>query len=239
MKVSCLCPTYGRAPRLQHLIEETVESFLRQDYSDKELLILNDQPDQELICRAPGVTVLNIKKRFRSLGEKYNAIIALTDGDLLMTWEDDDIALPWRISLSVEMLGAADYYNPHRYWYMDTSGLHKNHSMGVGHNSSIYTRRAYETVGGYPFISGAQDAVMDARLMEHPRVDKVDAPFLPPEKWFYIYRWGVSPVHLSGKFPHGEWYREIGTHPYEKGKFELQPRWQKDYMKLRDESLKS
>ena len=30
--VSCICPTYNRPPEYQHLVEEAIESFLRQDY---------------------------------------------------------------------------------------------------------------------------------------------------------------------------------------------------------------
>jgi len=77
MKVSCICATYNRSPQHQWLLEEAVESFLRQDYSEKELIILNDCPGQELVCDAPGVVVINIPRRFHSHGEKLNAGIAL------------------------------------------------------------------------------------------------------------------------------------------------------------------
>jgi glycosyltransferase involved in cell wall biosynthesis len=54
MKVSCICPTYNRPPNYQWLLEEAIESFLRQDYAEKELLVLNDCAGQELVCDAPG-----------------------------------------------------------------------------------------------------------------------------------------------------------------------------------------
>jgi glycosyltransferase involved in cell wall biosynthesis len=83
MKVSCICLTYGRPPERQWLLEEAIESLLKQDYADKELIVLNDCPGQELFCDAPGVIVINVPRRFRSLGEKYNAAIALARGDLI------------------------------------------------------------------------------------------------------------------------------------------------------------
>ncbi len=45
------------------------------------------------------------------------------------------------------------------------------------------------------------------------------------DEWFYIYRWGVSPVHLSGIKPHDEWYKRIGEMPVEQGQYFLRPHW--------------
>jgi glycosyltransferase involved in cell wall biosynthesis len=67
--VSCICPTYNRPPHHQHLLEEAIESFLRQDYANKELIVLNDCPGQELLCDAPGVRVVNAAERFPSISD--------------------------------------------------------------------------------------------------------------------------------------------------------------------------
>ena len=108
--VSCICPTYGRPATYQHLLEEAVASFLRQTYPNKELIVLNDCPGQELVCQAPDVRVVNRADRFPTLGDKYNAAVSLARGDLIAPWEDDDISLPWRLALSVDRLGDADYF---------------------------------------------------------------------------------------------------------------------------------
>jgi hypothetical protein len=232
--VSCICPTYGRPPRYQHLLEEAVESFLRQTYPNKELIVLNDCPGQELICDAPGVRVINIPERFPTLGEKYNAAIALARGDLIAPWEDDDISLPWRLSLSVERLGDAGYFNPVRYWFLDHAGLHFDHPMGYGHNHSLFTRQAFETVGGYPAVSGHQDAEMDSALQSSVAWVGPKTPgqeVLPRHEWYYIYRWGVSPVHLSGDGSPESFYRKFGEQRFKKGRFVLHPHWRVDYEK--------
>ena len=85
--------------------------------------------------------VVNDPQRFRTLGEKYNALVSLAAGSLLAPWEDDDISLPHRLELSRERLGERDYYNPARYWYLDRHGLHSDHAMGVGHNLSLFRVR--------------------------------------------------------------------------------------------------
>jgi cellulose synthase/poly-beta-1,6-N-acetylglucosamine synthase-like glycosyltransferase len=231
--VSCICPTYGRPPDYQHLLEEAIESFLRQTYPRKELIVLNDCHEQELVCEAPGVRVINAPERFPTLGDKYNAAIGLANGSLLAPWEDDDISLPWRLSLSVERLGDAGYFNPRRYWFLDGNGFHVNHPMGYGHNLSLFTREAFEAVGGYPSISGPQDAVMDSALRSQVQWVETGVPTqetLATDDWYYIYRWGVSPVHLSA-FTSAErdFYSEFGARPVQPGRFVLYPHWRRHY----------
>jgi glycosyltransferase involved in cell wall biosynthesis len=228
--VSCICPTFNRPPNYQHLVEEAVESFLRQTYPNKELILLNDCRRQELVCDAPGVRVFNIADRFASLGEKWNAAARLASGDLVAPWPDDDISLPWRLSLSVELIDGADYFNPRCYWF-DHRGLHFDHKVGYAHVASMYKRTALEAVGGYPAISFGEDAAVDRRLasLKHVVDPSRGARQLERSEWFFIYRWGVSPVHASSRSDEG-FYREVGTMPVEEGRFELAPHWRSDYV---------
>ena len=173
---------------------------MRQTDVHSELLILNDHHAQELVFDHPRVRVVNEVERFPTLGEKYNALVSLAAGSLLAPWEDDDISLPHRLELSRARLGDRDYYNPRRYWFLDRDGLHWDHSIGVGHNLSLFRKRAWHDVGGYPVVTGSQDAAMDNLLTGHPRVRcRVEEEPLPLPEWYYIYRWGVSPCHLSGE----------------------------------------
>jgi len=230
--VSCICPTYNRPPERQELVEEAVESFLRQDYPTKELIVLNDCPGQELVCEAPGVRVVNAPARFPTLGDKLNAAVGLAQGELIAPWDDDDVSLPWRLSRSVALLGEADYFNPRRYWFLDGEGLHHDHPVGVGHTTSLFTRAAYEAVGGYRRINLGTDTEMDNDLVT--RMERIvdpmrGAPVLPPEEWLYVYRWGVSPVHISSRTGE-DFYEEIGRRPVAPGRFVLRPHWRRDYV---------
>jgi glycosyltransferase involved in cell wall biosynthesis len=233
--VSCLCATYNRAPDYLHLVEEAIESFLRQDYHNKELIILNDTPEQELTCAAEGVLVVNLPRRFRTLGDKQNAAAAIANGDLLAPWDDDDISLSWRLSASVELLGEATYFNPRSYWYLPTSGLEYDHPVGYAHNASIFTRAGFERVGRYRSISVGYDRDIDRAFLESGE-QVVDPLFrqsrpLRRDEWFYIYRWGVSPGHVSsiGDSDDGR-YSLIGQQPIAVGTFELMPHWRRDYL---------
>jgi hypothetical protein len=203
--ISCLCPTFGRCGSpWQYLLEESVESFLRQTDVHSELIILNDHPDQEIVFDHPRVRVVNHPERFRTLGEKYNAMVSLASGALLAPWEDDDISLPHRLELSRERLGELDYYNPKRYWYSDRNGLHWEHEMAVGHNLSLFRRRAWEAVGDYPLVTGCQDKEMDQRLMRHAEVScRVEEEPLALPDWYYVYPLGREPVSSLGRGRYG------------------------------------
>ena len=124
--------------------------------------MLNDCPGQDLLCDAPGVRVVNVPERFPTLGEKRNAGVALARGDLIAPWDDDDISLPWRLSLSVDRIDGAGYFNPRCYWLLDNDGLHVDRSKGYAHNASLFRRAAFEKVGGYPSVSLGADAALDA-----------------------------------------------------------------------------
>jgi hypothetical protein len=51
------------------------------------------------------------------------------------------------------------------------------------------------------------------------------------EDWFYIYRWSVSPAHLSSVWNENH-YAAIGEKPTVKGAYLLEPRWEMDYTAL-------
>ena len=232
--VSCICSTYNRAPTHTYLLEEAIESFLRQTYPNKELIVLNDCPGQELSCAAPGVRVINVPDRFPSLGEKHNAAIAAAHGELIAVWDDDDISLPWRLSLSVDRLGNADYFNPKRFWMMARDELLPDPKTNIGHNMSLYRRSAYESVGKYPPVGSGLDAALDQslrRAVECVGSEHVSEGALTYDELYYIYRWGVSAMHLSaaGSKPE-EKYGNVGARPIEPGRFQLQPTWRQDYV---------
>lgn len=232
--VSCICSTYNRPPTHTHLVEEAIESFLRQTYPNKELIVLNDCPGQELLFNAPGVRVINVPERFPGLGEKHNAAIDAAQGELIAIWDDDDISLPWRLSLSVDRLGDADYFNPKRFWMMARDQLLPDPKTNVGHNLSLFRRSAYEHVGRYPPMGSGLDAAIDQSLRRAVQCvgsEHVREGALTYHELYYIYRWGVSPMHLSaaGSKPE-EKYDNVGARSVEPGHFQLRPAWRQDYV---------
>jgi glycosyltransferase involved in cell wall biosynthesis len=225
--VSCIMPTYGRVPDLLHLLEEAVYSFLMQSYPNKELIILNDCNGQILECDAPGVYMINSPGRHDTIGDKRNAMVTTAIGTLIAPWDDDDISLPWRLSLSVLKLGSADYFNPKSYWFLNGDKLQYEQRTGYAHNCSLFRRGAWEMVGKYP-SSNKDDALMDAKLSKECRT--VYGP-LSMGEGTYIYRWGVSP-HISGNPDVDAGYAALGEREWKPGVYRIIPRWRVDYVKL-------
>ena len=52
--VSCILPTYNRPPTHQHLVEEAIESFLRQTYPHRELIVINDSRSRSWSAMHPA-----------------------------------------------------------------------------------------------------------------------------------------------------------------------------------------
>lgn len=251
-RVACLCPTFNRYPNYGHLLEEAVESFLRQDYpSDKRtLFILNDTPGQTLrladgVVERGNVVVMNKPERYTSLGKKRNDLIELAylnmQQDIILPWDDDDISLPHRVSQAAHVLGSYTrfwkpaYWNPKRYWYLPPTGLEVPSTLGWGHNCSAMSFRAFRLVGGYQLVSGSEDALIDISLRkmeEIGTIDGLESLRAKPASWPYIYRWGTNNRHLSSRSDHDRHYLQIGQEPVQKGEFTINPRWLSDYTEM-------
>ena len=210
--VSALMATYNRYPDHARLVEEAVVCFLAQDYpaDSCELLIWSDAFPQKLFCREPGVRVIN-SERFTSLGMKRNAMVAAAKGDLVMCWDDDDLYQPWRLSQAVAGIGNADYWKPNGNWLAMDGRLAPVYDH-VRHNAGVFRKSAFWRVGGYPPLSQGEDLAMDRKLRELAWTEEV----LDPKAFPTIYRWGVSPVHLSVND-----YAAIGRRELIPGRYEV------------------
>ncbi|MCB0179657.1 MAG: glycosyltransferase [Anaerolineae bacterium] len=239
--VSCICPTYGRVA----LLEEAIYCFLQQDYpGPKELIVLNDYMAQTLIFDHPEVRVINLPQRFRTMGEKRNAGVAMASHDLLFPWDDDDIYLPHRLSYSVAKFEVQKgFFKPGRGWFW-TNGHLDGPVENRFHTSSCWSRNRFDAVRGYGAAGSGEDMVFEQRLeRQFPGSTRVDD--IQPEAIYYIYRWsGTGSYHLSqfGDYCPGS---NIGHHQVEafvrqqarrgeirQGRITLQPHWRTDYQQL-------
>src|SRR5882757_1672978 len=99
--VSCIMPTYNRRPFVSHAIRY----FQRQEYGNKELIILDDGTDnvQDLIPEAENIRYFRLDKKL-NLGAKLNLACSYAKGDIIANWDDDDWYAERRLQYQVDAL---------------------------------------------------------------------------------------------------------------------------------------
>lgn len=234
MKVSCICPTWNRPGWL----EECIESFHRQDYQgEKELIVINDCPDQELVYSHPEVRIINRKEKYPSLGAKYNdAFFNMATGDVITPWEDDDIFLPHKISHGIRKMRetGADYYKLPRAYFWNYGHI-DDISTNLFWCAAFYSRDLLDKMGG---CSKDANAAADQSIDNH--VHKFSGNHVidnsrNDEDVYYIYRWGGIGTHISGIPESPEnmaKFQEMNAANMVKGQIWLHPRWKTDYVDL-------
>lgn len=140
MKVSCIMPTANR----RSFVPAAIGYFLAQDYSNKELIILDDGEDDvsDVVPPNPQIRYFRHNRR-QPLGRKRNMACEEAHGDLIAHWDDDDWYAPFRLRRQVETLLAtgADICGIDRVRFLDAAA-----------------RRAWEYVyprGQTPWVYGA------------------------------------------------------------------------------------
>lgn len=208
--VSFLVPTHGRAAIESGLLSELVYWFGQQTYIPREMLILNDVPDQTLICEAPGVRVINWPSKIRTLGEKRNLLTLMAAGSICVPQDDDDIPLPWRAEQAVLALREAEFWAPRLWWYSHAGEPMRPDRNGYGGNSAAYRRGAL--LGRYSAITPYEDREIVQWAYDNLKCN--DLPLTDPADISYVYRWNVSRNHLSGFAPEmDQAYKEMETGP--------------------------
>jgi len=229
--VSCICPTFARA----YLLEEAIESFLRQDYTgEKELVIYNDFHEQEFIMDHPEIKVVNSKERERSLGVKRDKAYRMASGELLLTWGDDDIHLPHRITRMVDFIGGGNVAKEGWHYCIHNTGIVLNRFPTCG--AHIIRKDFYESTNGIPELDVGEDVAFNSRVES---LIGGQIPFAESSPAF-VYRWhGTERKHISGTGSSSPYLailesatRLVNDGKEPKGKYHLKPKWKCDYVAL-------
>ena len=165
--VSCIMPTYNRRAYLP----QSLQCFLRQDYSNRELIVIDDGSDSvaDLIGVGENVRYVRAPRRM-SIGAKRNLACQHARGDIIAHWDDDDWYAPDRLRYQVAPIvaGMADLTGLENalvlqlpagdFWTTDAR-LHKRMFVGNVHGGTLVYRKDLWTQGlRYPEINLAEDA---------------------------------------------------------------------------------
>lgn len=228
--ISCLCPTFGRVA----LLEEAIESYLRQDYPGKsELVICNDQSEQRLHFDHPSVRIINLKQRCTDLGTKRNTTASYARGDWLLTWGDDDIHLPGRIRRMADFVQSNGFSfaleGPH--FILNHTGMHRKTYATAG--AHLIHRNFLKKIGGLSHQSHGEDVDLNQRIQQ--AIGPLPTCEEEPQ---FIYRWHSDRPHISAlQSDHYRIIGELSSQMLNEGKeptgdIDLQPCWRQDWMKL-------
>jgi glycosyltransferase involved in cell wall biosynthesis len=119
--VSAIMPTANR----RTFVKRAIKYFERQDYPNRELLILDDGEDRvaDLVPPDPRIRYVSLESRV-VLGDKRNQACELAQGELIAHWDDDDWQAPYRLRYQVEQLEqhGAPLCGPRRVVFVDPAG---------------------------------------------------------------------------------------------------------------------
>ncbi len=160
--VSCIMPTYNR--RL--FVPYAFRYFLRQDYPNKELIVVDDGTDsiKDLVPDHPTIRYIRPAGKI-ILGEKRNYCVRQSKGNLIMHWDDDDWMSPHRIRYQVQALLAhqAEVCGLQQMLYYELQTgkgwmyqYPKNWRAWLAGGSLLYTRSFWEK-GPFPNMQVASD----------------------------------------------------------------------------------
>ena len=243
--ISCKCITYGRVD----LLEESLYSFLNQDYNgEREMIIVNDYPEQKLYFNHPNVRIFNLDKTFDTIGEKENFAVEKCNYNTIAVWDDDDIALPNHLKNIDKYFPGYDllhWKNGAAVNFNKIDALH-----GLGNSGIVYTKEIWERSGKHELENAGYDMSFVMKIRRQYKCKVIDAN-PPDEEVSWMYLWGGRCYHMSGEgadtpdrenvivrhSKHIENLKKEGKISI--GDIELKPKWNVNYNQLLIDFLKN
>jgi glycosyltransferase involved in cell wall biosynthesis len=99
--VTCIMPTADR----RFLVPQAIRYFLGQNYSNRELIVVDDGEDSvgDLIPPDSRIRYVRLPQR-HTIGAKRNIACELANGEIIAHWDDDDWIAPRRLTYQVDAL---------------------------------------------------------------------------------------------------------------------------------------
>ncbi len=184
--VSCIMPTWNR----RGVVPLAIRSFQRQDYPNRELIVVDDGDDavEDLVSGVPGVRYVRLPGR-RTIGAKRNAACERARGEFIAHWDDDDWYAPERLRYQIGPLvaGQADITGLENRFMLETGqgrfwttrgDLHRRMFLGDVHGGTLVFRRQLFADGlKYPDVNLAEDAwLLHAALARGKRLQRLSNP---------------------------------------------------------------
>ena len=220
--ISVLTITYKR----HHLLEEAVQSFLKQGaaLAFSEMVIINDNPEMKYVFDHPRVRVINTDERFPSIASKLEWGYKQCSNDYIYRLDDDDLLAPWaleNVCSDIENNPGYEIYRSSGMYFFVNNKFDKE-SDNIN-NGNVYTRAYLDRIK-FPDKSGNEDA--DITYSHNAKI------YQSKLKHTMLYRWGMNTFHISGL---GEQPNHVILEHADKvldnttGEIKLNPHFKEDY----------
>jgi len=184
--ISVLTLTYGR----QVLLEECIYSFIKQNYTKGEMVVINDDPIVNYRFEHPNVRIINLKYRFNNISKKLKYGFTECKFNYIYRLDDDDLLSP----NALEMVENQINNNPDYDIYRSSShySFVNNRYVGINgnvNNGNVYTKTYINNIN-FPDKSFGEDSYITFNFSGKIHESKQNPTM--------IYRWGMSTYHVSG-----------------------------------------
>jgi glycosyltransferase involved in cell wall biosynthesis len=187
MLISVLTITYQR----HHLLEEAINSFLLQDYTDTEMLIINDSTSVKYYCDHKKIRIINCDLRFPSLLEKLEFGFQQSKGDFVYRLDDDDLLAPNGLQLVENYIQSNPNFDIYR--CQNHYNFTNNIYQGLGDNINNGNCYSQQYLKKFNFESCSFGE--DVKLTFNPTAKIYVGE---PGQCSMVYRWGMDTYHVSG-----------------------------------------
>ena len=218
--ISVLTLTYKR----HHLLEEAIESFLRQSCTDSEMVIINDNLEVDYVYEHDRVRIINHKERFQSISAKVEWGYKQCKYDYIYRLDDDDLLSPWALeNVKKDILenpGYEIYRSKGMYFFVNN--IYEGEGGNIN-NGNVYTKAYLDRIK-FPDNSFGEDSDITFGNNSNIYESKL--------KNTMLYRWGMSTFHVSGM---GNQTNETILNQADKvldntaGQIEIHPHFDNDY----------
>jgi hypothetical protein len=173
------------------LLEEAIESFLRQELPpESEMVIINDNAEVDYVYDHPNVRIINHKERFSSIAAKLEWGYKQCKYDYIYRLDDDDLIAPWGLhnaSIDIKTNPGFDIYRSEGMYFF-VNNIYERENSNIN-NGNIYTKAYLDRIK-WPDTSNGEDADITFH--------KGGTIYESKLKHTMIYRWGMGTFHISG-----------------------------------------
>lgn len=187
-KISAVCCTYRRFT----CIERSINCFLAQDYPNKELIIYNTDTESpyEGNKMYKNITFINCSMDLET-GEEYTNVGAIrrdalkfATGDYVVTWDDDDIFLPWFMRQAmdkIEKTGLPSFKPEQSFFYSGDNLRLVRNTLEASVVADIDKIKQY----GYLLETGKEGLGWYTKMRDNRELNENDIDYVPS----YCFNW--------------------------------------------------